>query len=169
MKNCIDPDCDNDQYAFHMTKKQNHLTFPWNPDKDNHYALARNQPDLNQCRIVVHKHGPETEATVYDETKANKGSAKSTVNAKGDWVFVEGLAYGTVVYYTDIAEMPFQFQYGGAKPGSGDQNQGPMKYFVWDTKSEGTDKHFQDDGRYCKSQSKGSNEVVFECYFPCVA
>lgn len=87
----------------------------------------------------------------------------------GDWVFVEGLAYGTVVYYTAVDDMPFQIQYGGAKPGTNDPNVSQMKYFQFDTKSKGTDKHFQDDGSYCKSQSKGSNEVVFECYFPCIA
>lgn len=75
-----------------------------------------------------------------------------------------------MVYYTAVDDMPFQMQYGGAKPGSNDENAGPLKFFEWDTKSKGADnKGFQTDGSYCKRQSKGSKEVVFECYFPCVA
>ena len=44
---------DNDPYAFHMAKKNGHLSFPYDVDRENHFALGKTELDLFQCRVVV--------------------------------------------------------------------------------------------------------------------
>ncbi|KAL8700531.1 MAG: hypothetical protein Q9224_000917 [Gallowayella concinna] len=211
-----------------MTKKQNTFSKPlYKPDKDNRYAIARNQPDLLQCRLVVHKHGPVTEATVYQyneeppnpqlhrldlemlgktitassrgpnnphiprishnfppkkekkltpenlktagsgEYTDQAGSETKDLKEKGDIITIKGLAYETdVIYQGDDkeGENPFEFQYAAGRK-FWDTNL--LKFFAWNTQSKGTDKSWQDDGSYCKKNTKSGNDYVYECYFPC--
>ncbi|KAL8816146.1 MAG: hypothetical protein Q9223_004801 [Gallowayella weberi] len=176
VKNCKDPQCDNDKWAFHMTKKQNTFSKPlYKPDKDNRYAIAKSQFDLLQCRLVVHKHGPVTEATVYEYNKGTgeytdqAGSETRDLKQKEDMITIKGLAYETdVIYQGDDkeGENPFEFQYAAGRK-FWDTNL--LKFFAWNTQSKGTDKSWDDEGKYCKKNTKSGNDYVYECYFPCSA
>ena len=164
VEHCKKPDeCDNDPYAFHMTKKNGHLSFPYDVDKDNHYALGKTEPDLLQCRVVVNLHGYEVEATVYDERGEQKGSQDGRLEHKEDTLTVKGLPLDLAIIYQDDDNNPVAFNYGAAAFFSTDI----MKFFFWESNQQGSSTQVA-DGRYCTIDTEGLQKNI-DCYFPCVA
>lgn len=159
--------CDGDPFQFHLTKKPNKtgkISFPYDTDgKDNHYALGRKEPDLLQCRVTVHIHGPEFEAAVYDVTGARKGTGSARLEKKGDSFIVKGLPLDLAILNQDSDTNPVAFNYGASTITEIDL----MKFFFWTSDGKGVSNQFDPDGKYCKINAKSSNDKSIECYFPC--
>ncbi|KAL9126348.1 MAG: hypothetical protein Q9175_007933, partial [Cornicularia normoerica] len=146
-----------------MTQKNGHLSFPYDVDNDNHYALGTTEPDLLQCRVVVNLDGYETKATVYDEKGVQKGSINGRLRQPNDKVIVSGLPLDLAVINEngDNANR-VSFNYGASA------NINVMRFFSWQSGQTGSSQQINDDGRYCNIQVEGSQSTI-ECYFPCVA
>lgn len=165
---CKNPNnCDNDPFQFHLTQKPNDngkLSFPYNPQgNDNHYAIAKSEPDLLQCRVVVNYHGPEFDATVYDVNGDQKGTGSGRLENKEDSFTVSGLPLDLAIIYQADDNNPVAFNYGAASF----WNTNLLKFFFWESDHTGVSNQYDDQGRYCKIDAKSSNEKNIECYFPC--
>lgn len=146
-----------------MTKKNGHLSFPYDVNKDNHYALGRTEPDLFQCRVVVNLHGYEIEATVYDEKGEEKGSKDGRLEKKEDTLIVSGLPLDLAIIYQADDSNPVAFNYGAASFWSTNI----MKFFFWESNAKGSSTQVP-GGQYCAIDPEG-NQKNIDCYFPCVA
>lgn len=165
---CKNPDsCNNDRLQFHLTKKPNEngkLSFPYQADKDNHYAIDTQEPDLLQCRVVVYSHGPEYTATVYDVTGAEKGKASQRLENVGDNFLVKGLPMDLAILLGESpgTQQQYGFNYGAASFWETQL----LKFFYWDSDESGVSGQFDPDGKYCTNEVEGLQQVT-ECYFPC--
>jgi hypothetical protein len=147
-----------------MTKKNGHLSYPYDVDKDNHYALGKTQPDLLQCKVVVDLHGTVVTGTVYDVKGNQQGTQDGTFQKKEDSIIVKGLPLPLAIIYQADDSNPVAFNYGAADFVSTDL----MKFFFWESNEKGSSKQRNDDGRYCDIKTEGTESVI-DCYFPCVA
>ena len=145
-----------------MTKKTDHLSFPYDVDKDNHYALGTTGPDFLQCRVVVDLHGTDVGATVYDEKAEQKGMTDGLLRQPNDKVVVSGLPFDLTVILNgnDDINNPVSFNYGTSDD--------VVQFFSWQSGQKGASQQVNDDGRYCGIKVEGTQSVI-ECYFPCVA
>ena len=147
----------NDGYAFHMTKKQDHLDHPYDTGKDNLYAISKHTTNLIQCRVTVNKQDADTSATVYVGESDKKGDGNGKLDKAGDSFTVTGLPKTLTIYKgTDDKKNPVTFSYADD----------PV--FAWNADTKGTSKQYQSDKSYCKLSDDGKKRVT-DCYFPCEA
>lgn len=146
-----------------MTQSNNHLSFPYNPNTDNHYALGETQPDLYQCRVVVNLFGSEVEAAVYDVTQVEKGSNSGRFVNKEDQIIVSGLPMDLAIIYQADNSNPVAFNYGAASFFSTNI----MKFFFWESNEVGSSQQTA-GGQYCAITPNG-DQTNIDCYFPCDA
>lgn len=146
-----------------MTQKNGHLSFPYDVNNDNHYALGKTQPDLLQCRVVVNLDGYEVEATVYDVNGDQKGSQSGRLENKDHTITVSGLPLDLAIINQADDSNPVAFNYGAASFFNTDL----MNDFFWESNQQGSSTQVA-DGRYCTIDTEG-NQRNIDCYFPCVA
>jgi len=160
---CLDPNpsCD-DPLAFHMTKKTEKLDKPYNSDTSNHYAQAKDKPDILMCKVLVEHPGSNTKATVYTGAKLDHQKGDKTGDV-GKGLVVSGLpADLTINKGDDDDKNPVTFSYA--------PKDDKFAHFEWATNTKGSSKQTKDDGSYCEIKGKkGSDDRKIGCVFPCLA
>jgi hypothetical protein len=150
-----------------MTKKPNvngKISFPYDKNgRDNHYAIARKEPDLLQCHVVVYTKGDKHyEARVFDVKGEQKGATPGELREEGDMLTVEGLPMDLAIWLDDTNTHRLGFNYGAA---SFWETQ-IQKFFFWESDQKGVSNGFDPDGKYCTTDVRGLERTVI-CYFPC--
>ena len=186
ISHCIDKkeSCKKDSAAFHLTKLTKALKHPNRPDEDNHYALGIDEPDLQQCRVVVNTHGYETKATVYNPAgdQANSASGRldkddSSLEIKGTDEGADAPALPSSLYIYrnagDDWDRKLGFNYGKRDFAQSMEDiasgaLGGFRYFLWQADVGGSSTQIDSEGHYCTVDTQKASEVVTVCWFPCV-
>lgn len=83
---------------------------------------------------------------------------------KDDSFIVKALPQDLAILNQDSDTNPVTFNYGAWTF----NEINIMKFFYWDSDQKGVSDQFDPDGKYCKINTKSSNEKKkIECYFPC--
>jgi hypothetical protein len=161
------------------------LHFPYQPQKDNHYAIANTGKDVLQCHVeVTRTSGDSYSATVYDVNGAAQGTAAKQLTDNSIFLKIAGQGglLDLAIYRTG------EMGKAGTKGSTVDFSYGAhgllafnvVADFVWSSDQQGCDNSYaksdQDvvqPGGYCKvpdiEENENCDQQTITCYFPCDA
>jgi hypothetical protein len=160
------------------------ISFPYEPNNDNRYAISTTRKDVLQCKVDVTRDTNNFyKVTVFDSNGNSQGTNNGILAKSQDALIVPGT--GGLLPLAVIVEGPVGI---GGTVGSGiDFNYGARTFtnfelgtdYLWTTISKGTDGRFSNQnpditlpGGYCTVPNiigilPGLQQI--ECYFPCNA
>jgi hypothetical protein len=157
------------------------ISFPYQPDNDNRYAIATTKKDVLQCKVtIVRDTNNFYKVTVFDSNGNAQGTKNDVLAKNQDTLTVPGT--GGLLPLAVIVEGPVGLS--GTVGSRIDFNYGDRPFFnfelgtdfSWSTVSAGTDGRFSNQypdtlpGGYCTVPNiegllPGIQQI--ECYFPC--